>query len=86
MRNNGSAHKHVIFVGLMLGMLVAAISQTIVSRGPELPGWPESPGRLPVPQSFLWRGKHGQKRRRVDAVAGKLEAQQGALFSYFEAL
>src|ERR687884_1328903 len=31
MGNNGSAHKNVIFVGLMLGMLVAAVSQTIVS-------------------------------------------------------
>src|ERR687886_1060340 len=31
MGNNSSAHKNVIFVGLMLGMLVAAVSQTIVS-------------------------------------------------------
>jgi MFS family permease len=28
---NGTGHKNVIFVGLMLGMLVAAVSQTIVS-------------------------------------------------------
>ena len=31
MAKNGSGHKNVIFVGLMLGMLVAAVSQTIVS-------------------------------------------------------
>ena len=31
MGKSGSGHKHVIFVGLMLGMLVAAVSQTIVS-------------------------------------------------------
>src|ERR671927_534616 len=31
MGNNGSGRKNVIFVGLMLGMLVAAVSQTIVS-------------------------------------------------------
>lgn len=31
MAKNGSNHKTVIFVGLMLGMLVAAVSQTIVS-------------------------------------------------------
>src|ERR671928_1447425 len=31
MGKNGSGHKNVIFVGLMLGMLVAAVSQTIVS-------------------------------------------------------
>ena len=31
MAKNGTGHKNVIFVGLMLGMLVAAISQTIVS-------------------------------------------------------
>src|SRR5215207_7429013 len=31
MAKNGTGHKNVIFVGLMLGMLVAAVSQTIVS-------------------------------------------------------
>src|SRR5215204_4718274 len=31
MAKNGTGHKNVIFVGLMLGMLVAAISQTIVA-------------------------------------------------------
>src|SRR5919107_1962753 len=31
MAKNGTVHKNVIFVGLMLGMLVAAVSQTIVS-------------------------------------------------------
>src|ERR671910_3791577 len=31
MAKNGSGHTNVIFVGLMLGMLVAAVSQTIVS-------------------------------------------------------
>src|SRR5215210_1326609 len=31
MARNGTGHKNVIFVGLMLGMLVAAVSQTIVS-------------------------------------------------------
>jgi hypothetical protein len=31
MGESGSNHKTVIFVGLMLGMLVAAVSQTIVS-------------------------------------------------------
>jgi EmrB/QacA subfamily drug resistance transporter len=31
MGKNGPGHKNVIFVGLMLGMLVAAVSQTIVS-------------------------------------------------------
>src|ERR687897_2218313 len=31
MAKNGTGYKNVIFVGLMLGMLVAAVSQTIVS-------------------------------------------------------
>src|SRR5215211_2984996 len=31
MAKNGTGHKNVIFVGLMLGMLVTAVSQTIVS-------------------------------------------------------
>src|ERR671917_2210829 len=31
MAKNGTGHKNVIFVGLMLGMLVAAVSQTIVA-------------------------------------------------------
>src|ERR671917_345068 len=31
MAKNGTGHKNVIFAGLMLGMLVAAVSQTIVS-------------------------------------------------------
>src|ERR687890_1022853 len=31
MAKGGTGHKNVIFVGLMLGMLVAAVSQTIVS-------------------------------------------------------
>src|ERR671916_3041149 len=31
MEKNGTGHKNVIFVGLMLGMLVAAVSQTIVA-------------------------------------------------------
>src|ERR687894_857477 len=31
MAKNGTGHKNVIFVGLMLGMLVAAVSQTVVS-------------------------------------------------------
>src|SRR5215212_8306377 len=31
MAKNRTGHKNVIFVGLMLGMLVAAVSQTIVS-------------------------------------------------------
>src|SRR3712207_9410631 len=31
MAESGSHHKTVIFIGLMLGMLVAAVSQTIVS-------------------------------------------------------
>src|ERR671920_479215 len=31
MAKNGSGHKNVIFAGLMLGMLVAAVSQTIVA-------------------------------------------------------
>src|ERR671927_1209738 len=31
MAKGGAGHKNVIFVGLMLGMLVAAVSQTIVS-------------------------------------------------------
>ena len=31
MAKNGTGHKNVIFIGLMLGMLVAAVSQTIVS-------------------------------------------------------
>ncbi len=31
MVKNGSNHRTVIFIGLMLGMLVAAVSQTIVS-------------------------------------------------------
>jgi MFS family permease len=31
MARNGTAHKNVIFIGLMLAMLVVAVSQTIVS-------------------------------------------------------
>ena len=31
MTKNGTGYKNVIFVGLMLGMLVAAVSQTIVA-------------------------------------------------------
>src|SRR3954447_26960914 len=31
MAKNRTGHKNVIFIGLMLGMLVAAVSQTIVS-------------------------------------------------------
>ena len=40
MGDNGSARNNVIFVGLMLGMLVAAVSQTIVS--PAMPAVSES--------------------------------------------
>ena len=40
MGQSGYGHKNVIFVGLMLGVLVAAVSQTIVS--PAMPAVSES--------------------------------------------
>jgi hypothetical protein len=46
MAKGGTGHKNVIFIGLMLGMLVAAVSQTIVSPA------------MPVIVAELWGIEH----------------------------
>jgi EmrB/QacA subfamily drug resistance transporter len=73
MARNGTAHKNVIFVGLMLGMLVAAVSQTIVS-----PAMPVIVAELGGIEHYSWIATSALLMSAVTVpVVGKLSDMYG---------
>jgi MFS family permease len=73
MAKNGTGHKNVIFIGLMLGMLVAAVSQTIVS-----PAMPVIVAELGGIEHYSWIATSALLMSAVTVpVVGKLSDMYG---------
>ncbi len=73
MAKNGAGHKNVIFIGLMLGMLVAAVSQTIVS-----PAMPVIVAELGGIEHYSWIATSAILMSAVTVpVVGKLSDMYG---------
>jgi MFS family permease len=73
MATNGTGHKNVIFIGLMLGMLVAAVSQTIVS-----PAMPVIVAELGGIEHYSWIATSALLMSAVTVpVVGKLSDMYG---------
>src|ERR671918_171477 len=82
MAKNGTGHKNVIFVGLMLGMLVAAVSQTIVS-----PAMPVIVSELGGIEHYSWIATSALLASAVTVpVVGKLSDIYGRRSFYIAGL
>src|SRR5919106_1114753 len=82
MAKNGTGHKNVIFAGLMLGMLVAAVSQTIVS-----PAMPVIVSELGGIEHYSWIATSALLASAVTVpVVGKLSDIYGRRSFYIAGL
>lgn len=82
MVNSGSSHKTVIFIGLMLGMLVAAVSQTIVS-----PAMPVIVSELGGMEHYSWIATSALLVSAVSVpIVGKLSDMYGRRGFYIAGL